>query len=360
MSQSILVLAAYGAPYEGNFIPSIRMLSQKLKQQNIDTVLILQNRVKEYDWTKKLDWCSELLFISDSVIPDAKSIAGLMRRYSFCLVHTHFAESKHILAVKAAMLLTGTKIPVVDHHHARVHPLQNPVKQWIKNLLWSGDIMVACGEKVAEDFAACKMRNESRLIENAIDFTRFPDVRISERPLNILMFGYNYRIKGVDIALDACENAIKKHPQLKLQICVATGMENIRKEIANRFGSIPRWVELLPPSKNVADYYKDALIYLCASREEGFCYAVVEAAYCGCMVLSSEIDGPKQIQIPGIRFFESEKPQALAQALDAMLQMSEIEQRRLTESLHNSAENRYGICRWVDGVLQLYKDYHLI
>lgn len=360
MSQSILIFAAYGAPYEGNFIPSVRALAQKLQQQNIHTVLVLQNRVQEYAWTTQLSWCEETVYITDNPVQDVKILSSLIKKHRFIFVHTHFAESRHILSLKMAMLLCGSRIPMVDHHHARVHEAAGFLKKSVKHIIWSGDYMLACGEKVREDLQKTGLGKQIGLVENAIDFTRFPKASIGSKPRNVLLFGYNYHIKGVDIAVEAFGQIAQDFPEAKLLICVASGMEAIEQQLCAQFGKIPSWVRLLPPTADIASYYGQSAVYLCASREEGFCYAIVEAAYCGCTVISSRIDGPLQISIPEIAWFEAGNVQQLSQQLRRMLALPQEEIQEKAQHMRDAAALRYDISRWVDEVMDYYRNWELL
>lgn len=142
MNRAVLIFAAYGGPYEGNFVPSLRLLSRELKQRNLDVVLLLLEQVKDYSWVRGIDWCREIRFLGDNDRANIAALTRLMKENEFSFVYTHFAESKHIFLLKSAMVLAGRKIPVVDHLHARVKPLGNPAKQWIKNTLWRGDRLI--------------------------------------------------------------------------------------------------------------------------------------------------------------------------------------------------------------------------
>lgn len=360
MNQSILILAAYGAPYEGNFIPSIRMLSRTLKEQNIDTVLILQKRVEKYDWAQKLDWCSEVLFISGSIASDVSKIAVLMKRHHFLFAHTHFAESKHIAMLKLAMLLSLQKFPIVEHHHIQYAYGGSELKRIIKAVLMHGDFLVGCGEAVGESLRNAKLLNDISYVDNAIDFSRLTTEKEHTHSNSILMFGHDFTRKGVDLALSACERLAVSFPELRLKICVAVGMDEMKKRLLELFTALPSWLELLEPTNHIQDYYTDAKVFISPSRIEGLCYSVIEAAYCGCAVIGSDIEGIREIQLADMKLVPKDDSHVLEQAIREIFQMPEEEFRVLTDSLHNQAVSYYRLNRWVGQMMDYYRKKELI
>lgn len=360
MNQSILILAAYGAPYEGNFIPSIRMLSRTLKEQNIDTVLILQKRVEKYDWVQKLDWCSEVLFISDSIASDVSKIAVLMKRHHFLFAHTHFAESKHIAMLKLAMLLSLQKFPIVEHHHNHFPIPANPIKKAVKFALIGSDYLVGCSKGVAESLMNANLKNDVDYIENALDFRRLNYNEACNRGQNVMMLGFDFKRKGIDIALEAFSRITKDFPDAKLKICVAVNLEGLKEQCRSYLGTIPSWLEFLPPLENIAEYYSHSRLFLSASREEGFCYALVEAAYCGCLVASSRVDGPAQIKIKDIQWFPPEDVATLEATLRMLLSFDSEEVSAMTQRLKADAIANYDVTRWIQGMMDYYRKKELI
>ena len=118
------------------------------------------------------------------------------------------------------------------------------------------------------------------------------------------MFGFDYYRKGVDIVLDAFDKLTDKYNNIQLGIVFAANKESGLANIKNRFGEIPSWLTVLPPSENISEYYAESRAFISASREEGFCYAIAEAAYCCCQSIISNIPGHRT-DIPMIKVFEN-------------------------------------------------------
>lgn len=360
MKDSILILAAYGGPYEGNLIPSLRMLSKALAEQGIGTVMILQSKVKNYEWPKKLDWCQEVLFIDDIIQKDVFPVANLMRRYRFCFAHTHFSESKHIAILKLAMLLSGQHFPIVEHHHAQFPTPANPLKRFIKFRLMGGDYILGCGQSVAEGIRRSGLKNDITFVDNGLDFNRLGTCKERTPGRNLLMFGYDTHIKGTDIAIAACQMLLQEYPDLKLRVCVAVNMEKAKADVLSLLGEIPSWLELAGPTADIARYYEKANVFLSPSRTEGLCYSVIEAAYCGCTVIGSQIPGIQGVKIPHMVLVPPENPKALANAIRDMFNLPEAQHDELIQSLHQEAVDNYRLERWTEEMLAYFRSRKLI
>ncbi|MBT8906717.1 hypothetical protein BTI66_09340, partial [Lactobacillus delbrueckii subsp. bulgaricus] len=68
---------------------------------------------------------------------------------------------------------------------------------------------------------------------------------------NVLIFGSQYKRKGVDLAIKAIQ---KGHLESKVRLIVVTHTpDNTKELIKDKFGSIPRFIEVIKPSKNVEE-----------------------------------------------------------------------------------------------------------
>lgn len=361
MEKAVIFFATFNAAYEGNFIPTLRELAGQLKPRGYQTLLIFPQRVSQFDWTKKLHWCAEVKYLSGSIPADTRMLTELMKRYRIQLVHTHFVESKHLVEIKLARAACHQNFPIIEHHRAQFPVPGNPAKRTLKFRIMKDDYLLGCSKSVETGLKESGLKNKDiASIDNAIDFQRFPNAGKGLTNHSILMFGYNIRIKGVDVALLACRELVKEIPDLKLRVCVAAHMEEVTAGCKELLGELPPWLELLPPSADVGQYYNNANIFLSASREEGFCNAVIEAAFSRCSVVSSAIDGPKQLKLPDITWFESENSQNLANVLRSTFAMPDEDALALKNRLHNSAEENYQVSRWVRQVMEYYESRRLI
>jgi glycosyltransferase involved in cell wall biosynthesis len=210
---------------------------------------------------------------------------------------------------------------------------------------------------------------ESRVFvaENAIAFERLDAFDTGARAsLGLpggaklaLMFGYDYEGKGVDLAVEAVR-LLREHvgSPVFLGIVLSSRTEEVRSRIRAQLGvdHLPDWIRLLPPREDVATYYHMADVFLSPSRQEGFCYALVEAAYCLTPVLASEIDAQKDLTLPQDSFFPPLDAGALSQALGRVLARPDSPAGR--EQLIRAKERvvaSYSLARWAERVAEVYR-----
>lgn len=355
----ILFYANYIAQYEGNFIASQRKLIAELRKKGYTVLFLLPGSARTLMWTEKLaDEAEELIFLPEQRINRINVFRKIFSSYPIKLVHVHFLSGTQNEELKIGMYLSGKKIPLIHHFRNHYIPGKNPVKKVLKKYFFKGDYLVGCSRGVAEGLKREGFRNPIDYIEEAVDFDRLPLDKTEDwerRGETFLMFGFEYERKGVDLAVEACAELRKKYPEVKLNICLAANREYVKKKIEERFGDIPVWLHLLPPSEKISEYYQDAMAFLSPSREEGFCNAVVEAAYCGCAVIASKISGQDGIRIGHLLWCGSEDVDDLARNMEKVLRMSQEERRRLAECLHREAKENYSLEKWVKESLHYYE-----
>lgn len=362
MKQTALYYIDYAAPYPGNFIASMRRLFRRLKEKGVCTYCIFPKKAKGRSWIRTLE--EEDIGISyrpDGFRERLELLKTILIENNIIFVHIHFTDDiRERIAIKLAMLIKRRKCPIVVHYHNHYFASSSFAKQFVKRLVIHGDYLVGCGSGVAESIKAGKIKNDTAFVENAIDFARLKSERESYMNHDFLQFGFHYERKGVDVSLDAFDILNKKYSDLTLNISLSSNGKYVREKIIEKYGEIPSWVRLLEPIDNIVEYYDRACAFLSPSREEGLCYSVIEAAYCKCPVIASDISGLNEIRIPEIIWCERENPQSLADRIDAFLCMSEEEKCRLGDKLKASAEKNYKLERWEDEMLAYYEEHALI
>lgn len=153
------------------------------------------------------------------------------------------------------------------------------------------------------------------------DFTPISRIRFEpevERP-EILLLGYPWHLKGVDILIEAFHLIADKHPEVRLRIIghcpdrapferLAAGHPRISLEKAVFADAIPAILA-------------SCRVYVLASRTEAMGRVLLEAMAAGRPIVASRVDGvPHYIQdgVNGL-LFESENVADLAEKLDRLL-----------------------------------------
>lgn len=336
----VLELMNYTAPYEGNFLRSIRALAEALTERGMRTVLVFPDGAQKNPWAASLADDYPVYFLPRGTLAAARLLRRVCREHDVVSVHSHFVNSRFYLPLRLA--LCGKAVPHIYHAHSLPHfsrgsmALRRYVLGASRVLCVSGSVRQAY---VAAGFSGCV------LVPNGVDFER---LRPAE-PLDcahpfVLMFGYDFAIKGIDAALDAFARFDAAH-RFTLGICVAGHAEEAQAALRARFGETPDWVRLLPPREDVGAYYRAADVFLSASRTEGMPYAVLEAAYCGLPLVLSDIEPHRQLGLPRAEQF----PQADGRALyDAVCRAEQT--GGMPENAAYVSE-RYSMQAWTENVL---------
>ena len=343
-----LIYSAYCAPYKGNFITTLAELQKRLKAEGGEAVFLFPKESQNLDWTTSLEGVS---FLTGNPIRDIFLIAKIIRRQKINLVHTHFCQVKDDMLFKFATAF-HQKTVTVRHMHMIYRNKKNKLAEALKRAISNADIEIACSDYAKNAMTQSGFR-AVKVITNAVDFKRLdaPSITRKNRDItekNILMFGFGYEVKGVDLAIKALQRL--NNPHLRLKICIAANKEELIDKIKTEFGEIPTFVELLPPTEEIVSYYKNADIFLSASRRESFCFAIREAGYCECVLVASNIDE----HILGFHdiLFENGNDESLAEAL----------KRALTEDSSYTAQQKeyiateYSIEKWCKSIDEIYRE----
>ena len=336
----------YAAAYKGNFINSVCLLADELKKRDVHTVMVFPQRAVGREWLKELSQSGyETVFLPDSFKGAVKVLKKLFKEKDILCVHTHFLDKKTYLPLRAVKLFK--KFPHYFHAHSMPRQSKRNYKTYIRRCLLSAEKILCVSDSVAEKYSSLGFGN-CVTVRNSICFQRLDEYEIIDRKElcgcgkhSVLMFGYDFKIKGIDTAVEAFEKFDKNH-NLTLCICVASQIEKAKEFITNRFGEIPSWIKLLPPRPDVASYMKAADVFLSASRTEGFSYAAAEAAYCGARVVLSDIAAHRELQIPDAVLFETGNEKAL---YDAVIKILDSEK---TDKNKEYVAKTFSIGKWIE------------
>lgn len=212
------------------------------------------------------------------------------------------------------------------------------LKDGLKKWLYHGTYKIGVTYSVTESM---KKFSSSHLftIYNALDFNRLAEVGedryIDDAPETIrcMIMGNHFERKGNDIAAKAIQKIISGGPA-KLYIVANEYFQNdlaafLTKTIGN--DSWEKYIKRLPPRNDIATYYRKMDIFLSPSREEGWTWAIDEAAYCGCQVISSKIPGQDENDVPGFCWVGNPNTQDISEEISqkilSLYQLSEEQKK---------------------------------
>ncbi|CDJ63731.1 phosphatidylinositolglycan class A protein, putative [Eimeria necatrix] len=165
------------------------------------------------------------------------------------------------------------------------------------------------------------------VINNAVDVPAYvPD--LSKRPpppaINILILSrLSYR-KGIDLLVDIIPAVCAKYPNVTF-IIGGDGPKRIILEEMREKHRIHDRVEMLGaiPHGQACSFLQRGQIFLNASLTESFCIAIVEAAACGLVVVSTDVGGIPEVLPPDMVRLASPNPAALTLQLEEAIRQVE-------------------------------------
>lgn len=139
--------------------------------------------------------------------------------------------------------------------------------------------------------------------------------------------------KGFDLLLQAWKQVIAVHPQWKLTIVGSGQEEQALKQQAQDLALVDN-IEFIPKTADVLHSYQQASIYCLSSRFEGFGMVLLEAMACGLPIVAFDCPvGPHEIlKNTQNTLVKAEDSQALAVALQQMIQLDEPQYQAISES----------------------------
>jgi len=338
----VLVITDHNYNNMGNIISGLCVLEQKIKAEGGSFVWLFTKHVAGYDWVGTLD---KVYFLSGEAKADKKLISDIVSRHGINIIHTHFCPQS-ILAFVKLYCLRHRSVKFIRHMHMLYRKKSFLPAEKAKQFLSFGKVNVACSEMCAETMRAAGIKHVVT-VTNGVDFCSLSKERKPHTGLNILMFGYDYKNKGVDLAISAVKKLTED--DVKLLICVAGDVENVKKHIIEDFGSIPDFAEFLPPQENVSSLYSTADIFLSSGSIESFCFAVREALYCGCRTVVSNI--PSQIMNSGEFAFKAGDADDLSRVL-SLAAKAQYDEDQASENVRSSSVS---LEKWADNMLAVYK-----
>lgn len=147
--------------------------------------------------------------------------------------------------------------------------------------------------------------------------------RMSSHP-TILMVGTIEPRKGHDVALSAFEYLWENHPDAPELVIVGKRgwkTEALQQRIASHpeIGRRLHWLDAVT-DEGLCRLYQGASAVFVPSRAEGFGLPLLEAAAYGRRILARDLPVFREQRIPGIRFFNDDRPESLANHLLDLLQ----------------------------------------
>lgn len=359
----VLQVINYGARYRGNFIESLEYLDGLLKKEDTQNIYLFCASAKTgpaHVWTDEMIAKGDTVyFLSGNMKEDVELIKGIVRDFEVVLVHTHFITMEQFRTVDKAV---PKSIQVIMHMHN--HSRQgNFVKNILRQIAYRRCIMVACSESVYGSLERDYPKLEKYYVDNGVNYDRLDtwseidpsDYKINGDEKKLLIFGFDFYRKGVDLAVKAVDSLVKKGGKYVLLISLSTNFEFVENEIKKILGEMPDWVRIIEARNDVASLYNMVDLFLSPSREEGLPYSVIEAEYCKCSIVLSDISAQNKLKLKYGYWFEDGNVEGFEKQIEKAISEREKKLSDM-EAVKNHMRESYSLSEWGKKIIKIYED----
>jgi glycosyltransferase involved in cell wall biosynthesis len=365
-SKNVLQFLCFRSPYGGSFFKSLLRLEQTLQNDDIETVYLFHaGSTSDIPWVQDLiREGKKIYFLTGNFLKDLILLKKIVAKHNIKYLHAHFAGAKCFLLFKIIKLLYAKDLFVIRHLRNHDRP-RGAINERLRKALNDIDLYIGCSESVAVEFRKNFRVNKEKVtfVTNAIDFRRLDEFEqldranfhIDPHATVFLMFGFDYFRKGVDVVLEAVDNLVRNNRNVCLLLSLSVNQEFITSKIIQRFKQVPSWLKILDPRDDVASYYNLCDYFISAAREEGFCNALVEAAYCERPIITSDIPGPGFMNIPHTYKFPSESVSGLENAMISAISLTSAQRRKITTVQKAFVQKNFDLDIWAGQICRLYR-----
>lgn len=306
----ILCISFYGAAWGGSFIPSLLALEKEAVRAKVGITFVFPKMGEMLPWAEFFPhaiWLNNEFFIGKRCsLKVVGQLLKIMHLNHITDVVTNFLGYNR--ALRMVRLIHGGGYSQVVHNTFH-KPSANWLKRKFKLLLLERTYDRFIG---VSEWVACSLEENGlparriKWVNNAIDFKRLEkwekeELRRDRSEVVVFMMGWPYYVKGVDVAL----RAIKKLREEGIDVVLLMPHKNVLNDLIQDAGELPSFIRFVNAREDVATFYNNADIFLSASREEGFGFAIAEATMSNCIVLCSDIPPVVTIGIPHNILFKS-------------------------------------------------------
>lgn len=350
----VLHICDYAALYRGNFIDSLEALEKH--HDNVDNFYLFPSRAKgtlSEEWINDLNCHNTKAYIQEnSMFKNFVLLSKILKKHKINRIVRHFSDAKIDIIIK--FLFKGKY--VIRFFHCCCPCVKNHIRRWGLEFVWHKNKLVGVSDAIADEIRIAHPKFSSFSIVNAINFERLDQHENFERPegVSVLMMGWDYKRKGVDLAIKAVHPLQKKY-NITLQIIGGKNEDKIKELAKNILGENVEWIRYLPPTNNIGTYYSNSDIFVSPSRQEAFGYANIEAVYSKNSIVLSKVDGQGQLIIDGAYWFDSENLEDFTQKLEnAILELNSPEKIAQRETAKKQVEHIYSLKEWSNKLVNLF------
>lgn len=350
----VLQVCAYAAPYEGNFIKSLKSVGAALKEAGHQMIYAFPETAKDIDWCRELAKTTDVYFLPLAKARIKPSTYRAMRRIFKAHPDIEVAHS-HFELYDVPVTMTAPKsVRVFWHLHDAIENIRD-FKNRLGYRLQYGifhkkSTLLSVSQKHLEYTVRLGFPSKQAFyFPNGLDTER---IHIASRDINsreydFILFGWYYEIKGVDLCIKAVQ-------QCNAPVHVAIiGEDAIREKAMAEFGNVIG-VDFIPPVADVNEVYNNCKCFLHISRAEGMSYALLEAIYAGLPVICSNIKENLFASVfPSVIMTEKENIDQIALAMEKIYQNPTVFRADVSKA-REIIDKDFSIACWTKRILQAY------
>jgi glycosyltransferase involved in cell wall biosynthesis len=356
---AIVEVCDYHGPYAGNFIPSLLAVGAAVRERlGMEHILVFPEQVAGRPWVqlvREAGYDPVFAPAGLGVRDAAELIDGVARPAGARLLRSHF--TRFDLPAGLAGRRIGARV-IWNVHSGMVHyDLRHRATDVVKVRLLGRrlcDRLMAVSDEIGREAVRRGHRRERvSVVLNGIELSRFaeeamPSRAEARRQLGIepdepvlLAFCWAPFVKGADLVAEAASGI------------GATALLVGGDDLRTFLGELPDRVRVIAPVDDPRRLYAAADVFVSASRQEAFSYAIGEAMACRLPIASSRIPGPAAyFDAPGLLTFDSGDAGSLAEAAGELLRPEPRDERGAAN--RRFVADRLGIERHVERVLEVF------
>ena len=366
---TVLVLAGYGGPYGGSFIPAIRALGREVRARGWRLECGFTAVARDRPWLSALAEDE----IPVHFAPDAGRAelrewleARLSAIEGPVVLHTHFTAFD---LPAAALAARRDDVAVIWHVHSFLptQPLRvatSMVKyRWIARHVSK---IVCAGDGLAHEIRRRGARADQVVVAlNGIDTEHFRPIDPRQRaearaslgltgPEPVLLhFAWDWQVKGGPLASEVLAS-INRSGSPAVALTVGGGAE--AAEAADRLG-LGDALKAPEPDQNVRRFYAAADAMLATSKSEGSPYSMLEALSCGVPVIATDIPGHRVGDVmPSALRLSAADPDSIAALTRQSLDRSDGERSAEAAEANRWVASHRDLRTWARDLAGLYDD----
>ena len=366
--KTVLFVAQYAAPYEGNFIKSLVALESELQNNyRAKVIYVFPEKIQQTDWASSFCSKHKVYVVNNTPANSISEFLNIFKAENPVLVHTHFDgyDIPVARALKSYRKESGAEVKIVWHLHNHLSYVSNPLKkvyQWFcfvrhYGYYSRGASCLAVSQEVLDFVHRFKLiKRKDEVLPNGIDISRLGELKdiVFKQNENIfLAYGGRNVQKRVDLLLKAGYLLIQQNYKFKIIITKGVDTEDVLRNLG---GSIPSWLELREQVDNIQTLLDECTCFVSTSVFETFSYAICEASIYGLPVIQSDIEGTAwNCSNPSCFTFKSLD---FADLAHVMARVMDCNKKQLAENClitRNNNINKYALDAWVKQVVDFYK-----